>query len=117
MHFNRAIAGRYNVKNEKKLAQKLDATTLAVYAYAKAMSDYFNKAEASKLGHMAVKENKGKSFSVALISALIEVQAYMDSDWSLGYKTVAEVLHDGSLHLDMRKDAIDSIMKHINLYK
>ena len=111
------LMGRYNVKNEKKLAKKLDARTLAVYAYAKAMSDYFNVADACKLGHMAVKKNKDKSFSVALISALIDAQAYMDSDWSMIYKAVADVLHDGSLHLDMRQDAIDSIMEYINLYK
>ena len=36
------LMGRYNVKTEKKLVKKLDAGTLAVYAYARAMSDYFN---------------------------------------------------------------------------
>ena len=110
------LKGRYNVKNEKKLVKKLDARTLAVYAYAKAMSDYFNVTGASELGHEAVKKNKDKSFSVAMISALIDAQVYMDSDWSMVYKVVANVLSDGSLHLDMRQEAIDNIMEYINLY-
>ena len=110
------LMGRYKAKNEKKLAKKLDAGTLAVYAYAKAMSNYFDVKAASELGHLAVKKNKNKSFSVAMISALIDAQVYLDSDWSMVYKVVADVLHDGSLHLDMRQDAIDNIMDYIGLY-
>ena len=110
------LMGRYGVKNEAKLVKKLDAGTLAVYAYAKAMSNYFDVKAACELGHQAVKKNKNKSFSVAMISALIDAQVYLDSDWSMIYKGGAGVLHDGSLHLDMRQEAIDNIMDYINLY-
>ena len=81
------------------------------------MSNYFDVKAASELGHMAVKKNKDKSFSVALISALIDAQHYLDNDWSKIYPVVANVLHDGSLHLDMRQEAIDNIMEYIDLYK
>ena len=111
------LMGRYKVKNEAKLAKKLDAGTMAVYAYAKAMSNYFDVTAASDLAHKAVKKNKGKSLSVALISALIDAQVYLDSDWSKIYPIVSNVLHDGSLRLDMRQEAIDSIMEYINLYQ
>ena len=110
------LMGRYKAKNEKKLIKKLDAETLAVYAYAVAMSDYFDVKAACELGHQALKKNKKKSFSVAMASALIDAQSYMDSDWSMVYKVVADVLHDGSLQLDMRQEAIDNIMEYINLY-
>ena len=110
------LMGRYNVKSEAKLVKKLDAGTLAVYAYTVAMSDYFNVKKARELGHKAVKKNKNKSLSVAMASALIDAQDYLDSDWSMIYKVVANVLHDGSLHLDMRQEAIDNIMEYINLY-
>ena len=110
------LMGRYGAKSEKKLVKKLDAGTLAVYAYAKAMSNYFDVKAASELGHQAVKKNKNKSFSVAMISALIDAQIYLDSDWGMIYKVIAGVLHDGSLHLDMRQEAIDNIMDYINLY-
>ena len=33
------------------------------------------------------------------------------------YKVVNDVLHDGSLHLDMRQEAIDSVMEYIGEYK
>ena len=111
------LMGRYGVKSEKKLIKKLDARTLAVYAYAKAMSNYFDVTAASELGHQAVKKNKDKSFSVAFISSLIDAQVYLDSDWSMVHKVVANVLNDGSLHLDMRQEAIDNVMDYINLYK
>ncbi len=111
------LMGRYGAKDEKKLVKKLDAGTLAVYAYAKAMSNYFDVKAASELGHQAVKKNKNKSFSVAMASALIDAQVYLDSDWSMVHKVVADVLHDGSLHLDMRQEAIDNIMEDINLYQ
>ena len=111
------LMGRHNVKSEAKLIKKLDAKTLAVYAYAVAMSDYFNVKKACELGHKALRKNKkDKSFSVAMASALIDAQNYMDSDWGMIYKVVADVLHDGSLHLDMRQEAIDNIMEYINLY-
>ena len=111
------LMGRNKVKNEKRLIKKLDAGTLAVYAYAKAMSNYFDVTAASEMGHQAVKKNKDKSFSVALISALIDAQVYLDTDWSKIYPALANVLHDGSLKLDMRQEAIDNIMDYINLYK
>ncbi len=111
------LMGRYKAKNEKKLVKKLDAGTLAVYAYAKAMSNYFDVKAASELGHQAVKKNKNKSFSVAMASALIDAQVYLDSDWGMVHKVVADVLHDGSLHLDMRQEAIDNIMEYINQYQ
>ena len=111
------LMGRYKARNEKKLVKKLDAGTRAVYAYAKAMSNYFDVKAACEIGHQALKKNKKKSFSVAMASALIDAQNYMDSDWSMIYKVVADVLHDGSLHLDMRQEAIDNIMDYINLYK
>ena len=111
------LSKRYNIKTSDKIAKKLDAGTLAVYAYAVAMSDYFNVTEAQELAHKAVKKDKSKSFSVAFIASLIDAQVYLDSDWGLVYKVVNDVLHDGSLHLDMRQEAIDSVMEYINLYK
>ncbi len=111
------LSKRHKANTPEKLAQKLDAGTLAVYAYAKAMSNYFDVKEAQELGHKAVKKDKNKSFSVAFITSLIDAQVYLDSDWSMVYKVMNDVLHDGSLHLDMRQEAIDSVMEYINLYK
>lgn len=111
------LSSRYKTKTVDKLAKKLDAGTLAVYAYALAMSNYFEVAEAQDLAHKAVKKDKSKSFSVAFIASLIDAQVYLDSEWGQVYKVVNDVLHDGSLHLDMRQEAIDSVMEYIGEYK
>jgi len=111
------LSTRYKAKTADKLAKKLDAGTLAVYAYALAMSNYFEVQEAQDLAHKAVKKNKAKSFSVAFIASLIDAQVHLDGDWGMVYKVVNDVLHDGSLHLDMRQDAIDSVMEYIGDYK
>ncbi|MCR5043219.1 MAG: hypothetical protein K6A93_03660 [Bacteroidaceae bacterium] len=111
------LTKRYKAKTADKLVKKLDAGTLAVYAYALAMSDYFNVTDAQELAHKAVKKDKSKSLSVAFISALIDAQVYLDGDWGKVYKVVNDVLHDGSLHLDMRQAAIDNVMEYIGEYK
>jgi len=111
------LSTRHKAKTVDKLAKKLDAGTLAVYAYALALSDYFDVKEAQDLAHKAVKKNKTKSFSVAFIASLIDAQVYLDSDWGQVYKVVNNVLHDGSLRLDMRQEAIDNVMEYIGIYK
>ena len=111
------LSTRYKAKTVDKLAKKLDAGTLAVYAYALAMSNYFEVQEAQDLAHKAVKKNKTKSFSVAFIASLIDAQVHLDGNWGMVYKVVNDVLHDGSLHLDMRQEAIDSVMEYIGEYK
>lgn len=109
---------RHAVNNDVDLADKLDAGTLAVYAYATAMSDYFNVDFASFLGHRAVEKDKGKSLSVAMVAALIDAQSYMDGDdWSKIYTVVADVIENKTLHRDMKQEAIDIIMEYIDLYK
>ena len=108
---------RYKVKDTEKLIKKLDAKTLAVYAYAKAMSNYFVVDEAQQLAHEAVNRDKEGSFSVAFIASLIDAQVHLDGDWGMVYKVVADVTHNGSLKLDMRQEAIDIVMEYINLYK
>lgn len=111
------LMGRHNCANADKLAKKLDAGTLAVYAYAKAMSNYFDVTQACELAHKAVKKDKSHSFSVAMAAALIDAQIYLDNDWSQIYPVVAGVLNNGALRLDMRQQAIDNIMEYINLYQ
>lgn len=115
--FGRYLMTRYKVKDEKKLVKKIDAGTLAVYAYSKAMSNYFNVKKAQELAHKAVEKDRTHSFSIAFIASLIDAQDYLDSDWAMVYKVVADVTHDGSLNVDMRQEAIDNVMEYINLYK
>lgn len=108
---------KHKAKTLDKMYKKLDASTLCVYAYSRAMSNYFEVNEASRLAQQAVKKDKSHSLSIALIDALIKAQIYLDNDWSEIYPVVANVLHDGSLKLDMRQSAIDIIMEYIDSYR
>lgn len=108
---------KHKAKNLDKMTKKLNPKTLAVYAYAMAMRNYFDVKDASRLASMAVKRDKEHCLSIAMVDALIKAQIYLDDDWSLIYPTVAGVLNDGSLKLDMRQSAIDIIMDYINCYQ
>ena len=107
---------RYQVEAEDLWAL-LDAGTMAVLAYAEAMSNYFDVSTASTLAQLAVEMNEDKSFSIAMVAALIDAQVYLDSDWGLVYKVVADVVADRTLVRDMRQSAVDSIMSYIDLYE
>ena len=108
---------RYHVKNEEALLKKLDAPTLVTYAYAKALSDYFNVEQAMSIAQLAVAKNKEHSFTINFIAALIKAQDIMDNgSWGDVYTTVASVLSDDMLTPDMRNEAIGQVMEYINLY-
>lgn len=108
---------RFKVKDEKGLLKKIDASTLSVYAYTLAMSNYFVVEHAQELAHEAVKKDKVHSFTIAFIASLIDAQHHLHNDWSMVYSVVANVINDGSLRVDMRQEAIDIVMEYIDLYK
>lgn len=115
--FTEALIRRYKAKDQFEMAGKLDAKTLAVYAYAMAMNNRYDLYESNRLAHEAVDKDKEHSFSVAMACALIEAQVHFDGSWSKIYPTVAEVVNDTTLKRDMRQSAIDIIMEYIVLYK
>lgn len=110
------LMSRYKINDDSKLSKKLDAKTLAVYAYAVALSDYFDVADAQQLAHDALKKNNDRSFCVALIAALIDTQEYLDDDWSKIHPTIHNVVYDGTLRIDINQYALNYIRRYINLY-
>lgn len=117
MQLTEALMRRYKAKDEFELTEKLDAKTLAVYAYAMAMNNRYELNEPNRLAHEAVEKDKEHSFSVAMACALIEAQVHFDGSMYKIYPTVAEVVNDNTLKRDMRQSAIDIIMEYIVLYK
>ena len=115
--FENYLIKRCKAKDRWKLQKKLDASTLAVYAYAMAVSNRSDLGEASDLARQAVEKDKEHSFSVAMACALIEAQVHFDNNWAMIYPTVAAVVNDGTLKRDMRQRAVDIIMEYIGLYE
>ena len=117
MQFENYLIKCYKAKDRWKLQKKLDAKTLAVYAYAMAMANRSDLEEASDLAHLAVEKDKEHSFSVSMASALIDAQIHFNGSWSMIYPTVAKVVNDTTLKRDMRQRAVDIIMEYIGLYE
>lgn len=115
--FEQFMLQRYGAKNEKELAGRLNAETLAVYAYEKAMSDYFNVKDAKRLAAQAAKKNVDKSFSVAMVDVLVRSQYYLDNNGigKIG-KTARNLVASKKYNRDMRQEAVDIIMEYLDLY-
>lgn len=111
------LCSKVKAKNENDMVKKLDPGTRAVYAYARAMSNYFNVDEAMAIAQSAVNDDKTHSFAINMLSALIAAQHYLDGDWGMVYTVVNNVRNDGSLNLDMKQEAIDIIWDYIKLYE
>jgi hypothetical protein len=85
-------------------------------AYLKALDNYFEVDEAIKIARKA-KVKLPKSYTVNIISALIEAQKALDSDWCKVYTLTDDVRQDKSLTKDMRDEASKEIFSYMDEYK
>ena len=99
----------------KKALKQMDGLTLTVFAYVKAMDDYFDVKEAKRLSAEAVKRAP-YSRAAAMIDALITAQIALDHRWSDIYPACKRVIDNPNLNNDFSDAAIDAIMEYINLY-
>jgi hypothetical protein len=117
-HFEELVTyymGKNNYKDRKLAFREMDGLMLSVFAYVKAMDDYFDVTEARKLSKEAV-ERAPNSRAVAMIDALIAAQIAMDSNWGKVYRVCQQVVDNKSLDKDFSDAAIYGIMEYINLY-
>lgn len=103
------------VANETKLLKKMSGEMLIIFAYVKAMDDYFEVSEAKRLAEEAVKRSP-KSRAVAMIAALIKAQDARSSDWGEIYRVCHAVEINTSLNNDFCDAAVWAIMEYINAY-
>lgn len=103
------------VANEQQLLRKMSGEMLIVFAYVKALDDYFEVSEAKRLAEEAVKRSP-KSRAVAMIAALIKAQDAMSSDWGEIYRVCHAVETNTSLDNDFCDAAVWAIMEYINGY-
>ncbi len=104
-------------KNINQFLRKANADWIICLAYLKALDDYFDVKEALKYAEVARKKNTKKSYTIAIVAALIEAQNAMDTDMNSAYTPIGVVENDSSLNKDMRDDAIRNIFAYMNLYK
>jgi hypothetical protein len=98
------------------LIENLGADELLCYAYLLALDNYFSIDRAMLYAEMAVQKNP-ESYTFCMITALIQAQKAMDTDWCEVYKTCEYVRADPSLKRDMKDEAIAIIFEYIDAYK
>jgi len=95
---------------------KMSAEDLCCLGYLTAMDNYFVVDEAIKILNIARDKNQ-KSYTIAIITAIVEAQKAMDTDWCRVWKICETVQDNKKLKKDMRDDAIKVIFDYVILYK
>ncbi|MBR1807912.1 MAG: hypothetical protein IJ776_00790 [Paludibacteraceae bacterium] len=103
------------IESKQKVYDGMYGEQMIVFAYVKAMDNYFDVARAERIGREAVKRSP-KSRAVNVIAALIKAQQLLDSDWAGVYKVCNNVVTDKSLNRDFSDEAVQAIMEYIGLY-
>ncbi len=101
--------------NPEDVYAGMSGELMIVFAYVKAMDDYFDVKLANSMASVAARRSP-KSRAVAMIAALIGAQEAMDSEWKEVYRLCHEVEIDTSLNNDFCDAAVWAIMSYINLY-
>ena len=114
--FYEYLKEKNNYKDIDDFLDNASAEILICMAYLKALDDYFDVDEAIVYAKKAKSKNS-ESYTINIISALIEAQKAMDSDWGEVYSFVNKVRMNQSLNRDMKQEAIDIIFEYMDLYK
>lgn len=122
------IGWDYNGKNNAELfadylkehhitdIRKANADILICYAYLKALDNYFDVEEALSYAKFARLKDQ-KSYTIAIICAIIDAQIALDYDWCKVYNQTNYVRVNTGLDQDMREEAIQIIFKYMDAYK
>ena len=84
--------------------------------YLAALDNYFRPQKAMPLLETARKSNT-RSFTIAIVCALVRAQAALDSDWTQVWRAARRVELDRRLEPDMRPEAVRIIFDYLNLYR
>ncbi|TLP81337.1 hypothetical protein [Maribacter sp. ACAM166] len=114
--FFQYLKEKNNVKDIDKFLNQASGDLLICIAYLKALDNYFDLEEAIIYAKKAKLKNT-KSFTISIISALIEAQKAMDSDWCKVYNLTNNVRINDSLNRDMKIQASKIIFEYMDLYK
>ena len=104
-------------KSLEDFKKKGSADQLICYAYLKALDNYFDVEEALEIAKLAVKKDKKSSYSINIISALIDAQNSFKNDWCQVWKCTDKVRKNTKLKRDLAEAAIQNIFEYMDLYK
>jgi hypothetical protein len=112
--YSRYLAVRHAGRPGSAL-RPLTADECFCLGYLAALDDYFEPQRALPLLEIARNGNT-RSFTVAIVYALTQAQAALDTDWNEAWRAVRRVELDRRLGPDMRPQARQIIFDYMNLY-
>jgi hypothetical protein len=102
--------------NYKNFINKATAKEMIIYAYLKAMDDYFNVKSASVFAKQAMRKAP-TSYSIHIIGTLIYVQGFSQNNWCSIYKNIKLVRTNKKLKSDFRTKSLKTIFSYTDGYK
>ncbi|TNE53473.1 MAG: leucine-rich repeat domain-containing protein [Bacteroidetes bacterium] len=114
--FFRLLQKKQGYKSMDEFLQQGEACAIMSLAYLKSMDNYFDVRLASHYAYTALKKNP-RSFTIQMVTALIESQTLMNSSFCEVWMRVDQVRQNRSLNSDFRPKAIEAIHSYIVLYK
>ena len=105
-----------NIESKQKVYDGMSGEQMIIFAYVKAMDDYFDVRQAERIAKEAVKRSPN-SRAVNMIFALITAQHLFDYDWGGVYKVCHKVEVNNSLNNDFSDNSVKIIMEYIGLYQ
>jgi hypothetical protein len=104
------------IENEADLLELASAEILICYAYLNALENYQNVTEAVIFAQKARSKNS-LSYSISLISTLIEAQEVMNTDWCSVYSYFINLKNPSLFKFDIKVEAVEIIFNYINKYR
>ena len=114
--FLQYLKDKNNYQTMDDFLRRASADDIICMAYLKALDNYFNVDEAINLARIAKSKDK-ESYTIHIISSLIEAQKAMKISFCEVYNITNNVRIDKSLNTDMNAEAIKIIFDYMVLYK
>lgn len=115
--FSYYLSLQYGITRDELSLDIMEADELFCLGYLMVMDNYFRPSDALPFLERASSE-MGKSFTVAVILALVKAQEkIMDQDFNDIWELIEVVLQDPWLEHDMRREAEEIIVDYMSLYR
>ncbi|MEO0376901.1 MAG: hypothetical protein AAF329_20230 [Cyanobacteria bacterium P01_A01_bin.17] len=106
----------YKQPIEKLRPEQLSDDELFSLGYLTVMDDYF-KPEKAQPYLEAAQQRTPKSYTIAMVNALTQAQAALNSDWCQVWRVTEKVVNDSTLDQDLRPAAKKIILDYMGLYE
>ncbi len=116
LKYRQFLATRYKTSGRMLNLTQLNSHELFSLGYMSAMDDYRRPARGLRMLQKA-REKNARSYTIAIVTALVQAQQSMDSDWCKTWYVTQQVKEQAGLNRDLREGAIKIIFDYMALYK